>query len=128
MELNIEDFRSYCLALGDIEEKMPFGRFAARFDSLLVFYVLGHMFCMVDVDDFTYVNVKSTRGTIAELKAKYSGIGEPVNKAMRDWVSLPLDGEMPESEILALVKVAFGIVRDKYAASSVSKKRVAPSQ
>lgn len=125
--MNIEDFRSYCLSLGDVAEKMPFGKFAARFDSLLVFYVLGHMFCMVDINDFTFVNVKSTAGMISELKLKYSGIGEPVNKAMREWVSLPLDGEMPESEILALVREAYNIIKSKYTPSPASKKVSKPS-
>ena len=38
--MNIEEFREYCLSLGEVKEKMPFGKFAQRFDSLLVFYVL----------------------------------------------------------------------------------------
>ncbi len=58
--MDIEEFRKYCLSLGDVSEKMPFGKFAARYDSILAFYVYGHMFCFIDIDNFTFVNVKST--------------------------------------------------------------------
>lgn len=44
--MDIEEFRKYCLSLGDVSEKMPFGKFAARYDSILAFYVYGHMFCL----------------------------------------------------------------------------------
>jgi len=61
--MDIEEFRKYCLSLGDVSEKMPFGKFAARYDSILAFYVYGHMFCFIDIDNFTFVNVYKTRET-----------------------------------------------------------------
>jgi len=70
--MNIEEFREYCLSLGGVTENMPFGKFARRFDSLLVFYVLDHMFCFVDIEDFTYVNVKSSTEEIARMKSLYA--------------------------------------------------------
>lgn len=112
--MNIEDFRLYCLSLGEVDEKMPFGRFAAKFDSLLVFYVMGHMFCMIDINNFTHINVKSTPDTIAELRRLYSGIEGAANKTMRDWIALPVGGEIPEPELLRLVRESYCIIRDKY--------------
>ena len=42
--MNIEDYREYCLSLGeDIEEKLPFQKFKNG-EGVLVFYVMGHMF------------------------------------------------------------------------------------
>ena len=42
--MNIEDYREYCLSLGeDIEEKLPFQKFKSG-EGVLVFYVMGHMF------------------------------------------------------------------------------------
>lgn len=42
--MNIEDYRGYCLSLGDdIEEKLPFQMFKNG-EGVLVFYVAGHMF------------------------------------------------------------------------------------
>ena len=42
--MNIEDYRNYCLSLGeDVEEKFPFTAFRYA-GNVLVFYVCGHMF------------------------------------------------------------------------------------
>ena len=39
--MNIEDFRTYCLSLKGVTEKMPFGKAASEYDrNLLVFSVL----------------------------------------------------------------------------------------
>ena len=41
--MNIEDYREFCLSLGeDIEEKLPFQKFKNG-EGVLVFYVMGHM-------------------------------------------------------------------------------------
>lgn len=58
--MNIEELRDYCLSLGNVTEKIPFGEFARKYDSLLVFYVGGHMFCMADMDNFDSITVRST--------------------------------------------------------------------
>ena len=36
--MNIEELREYCLSMEGVTEKTPFGKFARRFDSVLVFY------------------------------------------------------------------------------------------
>lgn len=66
--MNIEEFRDYCLSFEGVTEKMPFGKFARRYDSILVFYVLDHMFCLADIDNFTSVTVKSTPDEVEEIK------------------------------------------------------------
>ena len=44
---NIEDYRRFCLSLGDdVEEKMPFKAFHNA-SNVLVFYINGHMFSIV---------------------------------------------------------------------------------
>ena len=68
--MNIEELREYCLSLEDVTEKTPFGKFAKRFDSVLVFYILDHMFCMTDMDDFTSVTVKADPEVIEELDSR----------------------------------------------------------
>lgn len=112
--MNIEELREYCLSLGEVEEKMPFGKFARRYDSLLVFYVMGHIFCMTDIDDFSYVNVKSTPSELEALKAEHTSLGSPLNRGMKDWASLVLDGDIPDSKVYALISRSYEIIKDKY--------------
>ena len=46
--MNIEDYREFCLSLGeDIEEKLPFQKFKSG-EGVLVLYVMGHMFSFFD--------------------------------------------------------------------------------
>ncbi len=105
--------RDYCLAMEGMTEKTPFGKFSRRFESTLVFYVLDHMFCMADMDDFTSVSFRSTDEEIARITERYSAVTTPVNKAMKFWLRVNLNEDMPDYEIYRLVSRAYDIVKDK---------------
>ncbi len=112
--MNIEEFRDYCLSLRDVTEKTPFGKFAARFDSLLVFYVCDHMFCMVNMDYFTSVVVKNTPEKIADLHETRSSVQRQPSMMAKYWIQLNFGGDIPDAEILDLVKQSYEIVKAKY--------------
>ncbi len=112
--MDIEKFREHCLSLGEVTEKTPFGKFAARYDSLLVFYVHDHMFCIIDINDFKYVDVRSTAEEIDEIKQKYSSVSNPINKALRYWLQIDLGGDIPDETIMGLVDRAYEIIKSKY--------------
>ena len=70
--MNIEDYREFCLSLGDdVEEKLPFTAFRYA-GSVLVFYVHGHMFSFFDCNNFSVVTLKCQPNRIEELNAEYS--------------------------------------------------------
>lgn len=100
--------------MGDVTEKTPFGKFAPRFDSILVFCVLDHMFCFVDMDDFSSVTVKSTPYEIEEIQMRHSSVSKPLNQSLRHWIQLNLDGDITDGEIFGLVKRSYEIVKAKY--------------
>ena len=112
--MNIEEFRDYCLALEGVKEKTPFGKFSQRFDSLLVFYVCDHMFCMADMDDFSSVSFRSTGEEIGEMREQYSAVTTPLNKAMKLWLTVNLNEDMPDVVIFRCVRRAYEIVKEKY--------------
>lgn len=112
--MNIEELREYSLSLGGVTEKTPFGKFARRYESILVFYVLDHMFCFVDMDDFTSVTVKSTPDEIEDIRMTHSSVSDPMNKSLRQWIQLNLGGDLSDSEIYSLVKRSYDIVKAKY--------------
>lgn len=115
--MDLDRFRGYCLALEGVSEKMPFGRFAVRYESVLAFYVLGHMFCFVDIDDFTSVDVKSSPDEIAELQARYVSWERPLNRSLRHWIRIRFDGDVADETIYELVARAYDLVRQQYGAS-----------
>lgn len=112
--MDIEDFREYCLRMDGVTEKTPFGKFARRFDSILVFYVLDHMFCLLDMDDFTSVTVKSTPDEINDIKTCYFSAVKPTNLHERHWIQLNFNGDIPDPRIYAMVIRAYEIIKAKY--------------
>ena len=80
--MNIEDYRGYCLSLGeDVEEKLPFTAFHYA-SGVLVFYVQGHMFSFFDCDNYSVITLKCQPERIEELKAHYDCIGKPFRGAL----------------------------------------------
>lgn len=112
--MNQEDFRNYCLGLGDVTEKMPFGKFARRYDSILAFYVSGHMFCFVDIEDFAWMDIRLTADEVTALREQYVSAGDPVNQSPRYWIKVNFDGDVPERVVWKLVKRAYEVVSGKY--------------
>lgn len=124
--MNVENFREYCLSFDGVTEKMPFGKFAKRYESILAFYVEGHMFCLVDIDDFTFVDVKSTPDEIDSVRAVYSSLSNPINLSNRHWIQIDFNGDVPEKVIFDFVSRAYFIVKEKY--SKNSKPGLAPKR
>lgn len=118
--MNVEEFREYCIGKDGVTEKTPFGKFAWRYDSLLVFYVLEHMFCLVDMDDFTWVTVKCDPERIEELRSVRASVSKPVNLSERHWIQIDLNGDVKDGEVYELVDRAYEIVKAKYS----PKKRI----
>lgn len=112
--MDIEKFREYCLSFEGVTEKTPFGKFAARFDSVLVFYVCDHMFCMVDMDDFHNVVVKNTPEKIAELHETRNSVERPLNMSPKYWIRLNFGGDIPDAELFDLVRQSYAIVKAKF--------------
>lgn len=112
--MDIEHLRNLCLSLGEVEEKTPFGKFAARFDSVLVFYVCGHMFCMFDMDSFEGVAVKGNPDRIAELLETRSACQSHRNMSRKHWIQLNFGGDIKDCEIEELIRQSYEIVRSKY--------------
>ncbi|MBO4689831.1 MAG: MmcQ/YjbR family DNA-binding protein [Paludibacteraceae bacterium] len=116
--MNVEDYRDYCLSLGaDVEEKLPFVKFKNG-DSVLVFYVCGHMFCFFDLNDFQVVSLKCQPEQIDELKAQYDYIGNPYNESPKHWIGLDPHAT-PDDLAHDLIRNSYEIVKAKY-----SKKKL----
>lgn len=112
--MNIEQLRDYCLSFEGVTEKTPFGKFAPRYESILVFYVCDHMFCMVDMADFTGVTVKGTPERIAELYATRCSCVSHRNMHPKYWIELLLDGDVADNEIFSMIRESYEIVKAKH--------------
>lgn len=110
-----EEYREYCLSLGEVSEKMPFGNFAERYASIIAFYVNGHMFSYADIANFEVLYIKVSPDIVDDLYAEYSAVGAPLNMSKRHWIGVNIHDDMSFEKIKALIAEAYEIVRTKYA-------------
>ena len=110
--MNLEEFREYCLSLGDVEEKFPFAKMPGG-DTLLVFYVCGHTFCYCDLHELSVV-VKCLSERIPELLDTAEGVMPPDNHfSAKYWIGIDL--QTIDTELLKeLTRNSFEIVKGKY--------------
>ena len=111
--MNIEDYRDYCLSLGDdVEEKLPFTAFHGA-GGVLVFYVHGHMFSFFNCDDFTVITLKCQPEHIGELHARHECIMKPFNMSPKHWIGV--NPVTASDELLReLTRNSYDIVKAKY--------------
>ena len=110
--MNIEEYREFCLSLGEVEEKLPFAKMPGG-DTLLVFYVCGHTFCYCDLHECTVV-VKCQPERIAELLGTADGVEAPDNHFNpKYWLGINL--RTIDTELLKkLTRNSYEIVKGKY--------------
>jgi predicted DNA-binding protein (MmcQ/YjbR family) len=102
--MNIESFREYCLSLEGVTEKFPFD------ETTLVFYVMGKMFCLTDIDAFEMINVKCDPDYAIELRERYPAVLPGYHMNKKHWNSLIMDGTLPGSLVRQWVKDSYDLV------------------
>ena len=111
--MNIEDYREFCLSLGEgVEEKLPFASFRHA-GAVLVFYVHGHMFSFFDCDDFSVVTLKCQPDRIEELRANHDCIGKPHNMSAKHWIGI-CPQTAPDNLLQDLTRNSYETVKAKY--------------
>ncbi len=86
--MNIEELREYCLSLKGVEEKMPFD------DKVLVFTVKDKMFCLTDIEDYEFVNLKCNPEKAIELREQYNEVTPGYHMNKKHWNSVKPEGRI----------------------------------
>jgi len=111
--MNVEEYREYCLSLGEgIEEKFPFTKFKNG-EGVLVFYVCSHMFSYFDCDEFSVISLKCQPERIIDLKEQYACISNPFNESPKHWLGIN-PNTAPEALLKDLTRNSYEIVKAKY--------------
>lgn len=100
----IDEFRAYCLSKPGVTESTPFG------PDTLVFKVMNRMFAVTGIDEFEFINLKSTPEKVIELRESHEGIqpGWHMNKA--HWNSVFTDGSVSDQMIKALADESYDLI------------------
>lgn len=109
--MNLEDFRTYCLDLKGTSEGFPFDQ------NTLVFKVMGKIFALMDVENFSSVNLKCDPERAIELRESYEGIVPGYHMNKKHWNTVSFRKDVNDQLILELVDHSYGLV-----VSSLTKK------
>lgn len=103
--MNIEEYRSYCIAKKAVTESFPFD------NNTLVFKVASKMFALVDVDLFTSINLKCDPERAIQLRERYDGSiipGYHMNK--QHWNTVLMDGRVGDKLIFELIDHSYDLI------------------
>ena len=102
---SIQDVRTVCGALPQSQETFPFDA------TTLVFKVAGKMYALTALDgDPVTVSVKVRPDDSEALRAAHPGITPGYHLNKRYWVTLTLDGTLPDELIRSLIADSHALV------------------
>ncbi|RPE08271.1 MmcQ/YjbR family DNA-binding protein [Chitinophaga lutea] len=102
--MNLEKFHTYCLSLPGTTEGFPFG------ENILVFYVMGKLFALTDVDAFESVNLKCDPEEAVELRERYDAVQPGYHMNKKHWNTVLFDGSIPDKLLLEWTKKSYDLV------------------
>lgn len=102
--MNIEDFRDYCLNKKGVTEETPFDV------NTLVFKVMGKMFALTDIENFTSINLKCDPEKASELREKYHAVVEGYHMNKKHWNTIMMDLSIPDHTIKSWVDDSYNLV------------------
>ena len=88
--MDIEAYRTYCLAKKGVTEEFPFG------EETLVFKVMGKMFALTDVVSFSSINLKVDPEQGEELRERYPSVQPGYHMNKKHWITVLMDGSVPD--------------------------------
>jgi predicted DNA-binding protein (MmcQ/YjbR family) len=103
--MNIEQFRSYCLAKKHVTESFPFD------EITLVFKVANKMFALTSLNKQpTTVNLKCDPEKAIQLREEYSDIIEGYHMSKKHWNTITIDGNLSNKLIEELIDHSYNLV------------------
>lgn len=102
--MNIEDIREFCLSFAGTEEGLPFD------DDTLVFFVKKKMFCLAQIVDCKYINLKCDPDKAIELRERYQEITPGYHMNKKHWNSVRIDGLLSDQQIKELITDSYNLV------------------
>jgi predicted DNA-binding protein (MmcQ/YjbR family) len=104
--MNIESFRTYCLAKKSVTEETPFG------PEVLVLKVAGKMFALASIDEFNGISLKVDPGNGVSLREQYSSIVPAFHMNKLHWITVMMRGDVSDKLARQLIDDSYNLVVD----------------
>lgn len=105
--MTVENFRTYCLNKKGVTEEFPFD------ENTLVFKVIGKMFALADVNEFSGVNLKCDPEESVELQERYPAVTPGYHMNKKHWITVAMDNSVPDKLIFKWIDDSYALVVGK---------------
>jgi predicted DNA-binding protein (MmcQ/YjbR family) len=102
--MDIEEFRLYCLSKSGTTEECPFG------PETLVLKVKGKVFALCSIDDFQSINLKCDPERAVTLREQYEQVKPGFHMNKVHWNTVILEG-LPKALVKELIDHSYELVR-----------------
>ncbi|MEY4286337.1 MAG: hypothetical protein RL511_410 [Bacteroidota bacterium] len=102
--MNIEELHLYCTLKQGATEGFPFD------DKTLVFKVYGKMFALVDIDDFTSINLKCDPQYALELRESFSAVAPGFHMNHKHWNTVRFNLDVNDQLLKELIDHSYLLV------------------
>jgi predicted DNA-binding protein (MmcQ/YjbR family) len=105
LQMNLEDFREYCLSLPAVTESTPFG------EDVLVFKVADKIFALTGLDEVPpTANLKCDPDLALELRDRYEQVRPGYHMNKKHWNTVELEGGIPTAELRNMIDHSYQLV------------------
>ncbi len=111
--MDLIELREFCLSLPETEEKLPFDQ------NTLVFYVKGKIFCLTDMENFEFINVKCDPEKAIHLRDTYQEITAAWHMNKKHWNSVNVKGRVSNLTLKEFIQHSYDLVLAK-----IPKKKI----
>lgn len=102
--MNIEEFRTYCISKKGVEETFPFDA------STLVFKVMGKMFALADIEEFSGINLKCDPEYAIELREQFEGVNPGYHMNKQHWNTVSVNADVSDKLIYSLIDQSYELI------------------
>lgn len=102
--MDIESYRNYCLRKKGVTEEFPFD------ENTLVHKVMGKMFALTDLDQFTSINLKVDPDEGVALREQYEAVTPGYHMNKKHWITVEMNGTIPDKTICQWIDNSYNLV------------------
>lgn len=88
-------------------EEFPFG------ENVLVYKVMGKMFALTSIEDFSRISLKVDPENSVELQEKYPSVQPGYHLNKRHWITVLIDGSLSDKLIRGWIDDSYELVVQK---------------
>jgi predicted DNA-binding protein (MmcQ/YjbR family) len=117
-QMNLEQFREYCLSKPRVTEETPFG------PDTLVLKVGGKIFAIAPLDEVpARANLKCDPDLALDLRDRYEQVRPGYHMNKKHWNTIEIESGLPDGEIRKMIDHSYDLVTKKASGSGASPKR-----